>query len=332
MEERLANRALSRRSFIKAAAVTAGIAALSGSAGTLTALAETAEVGSAEDVKRIRTVCRACGKMECGVWVTVKDGKAIRVEGDQSSFTSRGNCCTKSQSSIQACYHPDRLRYPMKRTNPKGEDPGWVRISWDEAMALSAEKFTEIQNKYGGPSLLTMNGTSRMWAMGGYAPLKIILGTPNGHLASAICKGPRFFTTAVTDMYGSNWMTSAEEPRVYVEWGGNIEYSNYDDSCRNVVNASQNADTFIIIDPRMTGIGKEADYWLNVRPGTDQAIALAWAKIIMDHGLMDELYMKRWSNGAFLVVDDMEPTGGWMLDNTGVIDMKTKLLKESDLV
>lgn len=148
MEERLANRALSRRSFIKAAAVTAGIAALSGSAGTLTALAETAEVGSAEDVKRIRTVCRACGKMECGVWVTVKDGKAIRVEGDQSSFTSRGNCCTKSQSSIQACYHPDRLRYPMKRTNPKGEDPGWVRISWDEAMALSAEKFTEIQNKY----------------------------------------------------------------------------------------------------------------------------------------------------------------------------------------
>ena len=139
MEERLANRALSRRSFIKAAAVTAGIAALSGSAGTLTALAETAEVGSAEDVKRIRTVCRACGKMECGVWVTVKDGKAIRVEGDQSSFTSRGNCCTKSQSSIQACYHPDRLRYPMKRTNPKGEDPGWVRISWDEAMTLSAE-------------------------------------------------------------------------------------------------------------------------------------------------------------------------------------------------
>lgn len=67
------------------------------------------------------------------------------------------------------------------------------------------------------------------------------------------------------------------------------------------MNASQNADTFIIIDPRMTGIGKEADYWLNVRPGTDQAIALAWAKIIMDHGLMDELYMKRWSNGAFLV-------------------------------
>ncbi len=325
---------VSRRSFVKMAAATASIAALS-SGSSLTALAETgAETTSAEsDVKRIRTVCRACGKMECGVWVTVQDGKAIRVEGDQSCFTSRGNCCTKSQSSIQACYHPDRLRYPMKRTRPKGEDPGWERISWDEAMQISADKFKEISEKYTGTGIFTMNGTSRMWAMGGYATLAILTGAVNHHVASCICKGPRFLTTATTDEYGSNWMTSAEEPRVYVEWGGNIEYSNYDDSCRNVVNAAiGKADTFISIDPRMTGIGKEADYWLNVRPGTDQAIALAWAKIIYENGLMDELYMKRWSNAPFLVVEDMEPTGGWMIDNSGHHDMKTHLLKECDVV
>ena len=325
---------VSRRSFMKMAVATASIAALS-SGGARTALADAGEGGSAAaegEVKRVRTVCRACGKMECGVWVTVRDGKAIRVEGDQSCFTSRGNCCTKSQSSIQACYHPDRLRYPMKRTRPKGEDPGWERISWDEAMKISAEKFAEIGEKYGGTGIFTMNGTSRMWAMGGYATLAILTGGVNHHVASCICKGPRFLTTATTDQYGSNWMTSAEEPRVYVEWGGNIEYSNYDDSCRNVVNAVSKADTFIIIDPRMTGVGKEADYWLNVRPGTDQAIALAWAKIIYENGLMDDLYMKRWSNGPFLVVEDMEPSGGWMIDNSGAHDMKTHLLKECDIV
>lgn len=327
-------RALTRRGFLKTATAAGGLAAFAGSGQTLTALAQTAaeDEAPAGDIKRIRTVCRACGKMECAVWVTVQDGKAIRVEGDQSSFTSRGNCCTKSQSSIQACYHPDRLRYPMKRTNPKGEDPGWVRITWDEAMQTCAQKFEEIKERYGSTSLFTMNGTSRMWAMGGYAPLKIALETPNAHLASAICKGPRFLTTATTDEYGSNWMTSGEEPRVYVEWGGNIEYSNYDDSCRNVVNAVQRAETFISIDPRMTGVGKEADYWLNVRPGTDQAIALAWAKIIMDNDLMDDLYMKRWSNSPFLVVEDMDATGGWMYDNTGACDMKTHLLKDCDLV
>ena len=322
---------LTRRGFMKMAAATASIAALSSGA-SVCALADEGEEVATGDVKRIRTVCRACGKMECGVWVTVQDGKAIRVEGDQSCFTSRGNCCTKSQSSIQAAYHPDRLRYPMKRTRPKGEDPGWERISWDEAMKICAEKFAEVQEKYGGTGIFTMNGTSRMWAMGGYATLAILTGAANNHVASCICKGPRFLTTATTDMYGSNWMTSAEEPRVYVEWGGNIEYSNYDDSCRNVVNAINKAETFIIIDPRMTGIGKEADYWLNVRPGTDQAIALAWAKIINDNNLIDELYMKRWTNAPFLVVEDMEPSGGWMIDNSGAHDMKTRLLKESDVV
>jgi anaerobic selenocysteine-containing dehydrogenase len=316
---------------MKMAAATAGIAALS-SGSTLSALADTGEESvETGEVKRIRTVCRGCGKMECGVWVTVQDGKAIRIEGDQSSFTSRGNCCTKSQSSIQACYHPDRLRYPMKRTRPKGEDPGWERVSWDEAMKTCAEKFAEVSDKYTGTGIMTMNGTSRMWAMGGYATLAILTGAVNSHLASCICKGPRFLTTSTTDEYGSNWMTSGEEPKVYVEWGGNIEYSNYDDSCRNVVNAVSKAETFISIDPRMTGVGKEADYWLNVRPGTDQAIALSWAKLIYDNGLMDELYMKRWSNAPFLVVEDMEPSGGWMVDNSGPHDMKTRLLKECDV-
>jgi anaerobic selenocysteine-containing dehydrogenase len=221
----------------------------------------------------------------------------------------------------------------MKRTRPKGEDPGWERISWDEAMKTSAEKFHEIGEKYTGTGIFTMNGTSRMWAMGGYATLAIITGAVNHHVASCVCKGPRFLTTASNDTYASNWMTSAEEPRVYVEWGGNIEYSNYDDSCRNVVNAAiGKADTFIIVDPRMTGIGKEADYWLNVRPGSDMAIALAWAKIIYDNDLMDTLYMKRWTNAPFLVVEDMEPSGGWMMDNRGPHDMKTLLLKECDLV
>ena len=103
-----------------------------------------ASTTSTSEVKRIRSTCRGCGKMECGVWVTVQDGRAVKVEGDESAYQSNGNCCTKAQASMQAAYHPDRLRYPVKRTNPKGEaDPGWVRISWDEAYATIAEKFKE---------------------------------------------------------------------------------------------------------------------------------------------------------------------------------------------
>ncbi len=152
---------LSRRTFAKLTAATAATAVV-GCAVPGAALAEDAEAPSrGSEIKRVRTCCRGCGKMECGVWVTVENGRAIKSEGDQSSFQSSGNHCGKGQASIQAAYHPDRIYHPLKRTNPKGEDPGWVRITWDEAMDTIGEKFTEIIDRYGGQSIFNMCGTSR---------------------------------------------------------------------------------------------------------------------------------------------------------------------------
>ena len=98
-----------RRTFAKLSAATAATAVI-GCAVPGAALAEDAEAPSrGSEIKRVRTCCRGCGKMECGVWVTVENGRAVKVEGDQSSFQSSGNCCGKSQSSLQAAYHPDRI-------------------------------------------------------------------------------------------------------------------------------------------------------------------------------------------------------------------------------
>ena len=136
----MAQLTMSRRNFMKTMAITGAAAAVSSSAvAPMRALAEDANA-TAGELKHVRTCCRACGKVECGVWVTVQDGKAIKVEGDESAPQSRGHCCAKSQSSMHAAYHPDRLRYPVKRTNPKGsDDPGWVRITLDEAFELSGQ-------------------------------------------------------------------------------------------------------------------------------------------------------------------------------------------------
>lgn len=322
---------LSRRSFLKASMATGAAVALSYGSGALQAVADEEPLSVSDDVKRIRTCCRGCGKMECGVWVTVENGRAISVEGDESAAQSRGNCCCKSQSSLQAAYHPDRLLHPMKRTNPKGEDPGWVRTTWDEAFETMAVKYGELIAKYGGESLMTLAGTSRIWPMGGYAGMKILLNTPNGTLASQICKGPRHFTGQMIDQLGGYWMATVDNPRIYVQWGTAVESSNYDDSCRTVVDTASNADVHILIDPREGGLGKEADYWLNIRPGTDHAIALSWEKLVIENNLYDELFIKRWSNAPMLVIDDVEPSGGWILDGAGGVNMRTKLLKESDL-
>ena len=111
-------------------------------------------------------------------------------------------------------YSKDRLKYPMKRAKEDRGKDTWERITWDEAMDTIGSKFSELQSKYGNETYFSMAGTSRIWSMGPYAALKQCFVSPNAIQANEICKGPRFFTTAVTDMYGSNWMTSAEEARV----------------------------------------------------------------------------------------------------------------------
>ena len=333
---------LTRRAFTKLAAVT-GAAVACTAAAPNAALAEDAGAAArGDDVKRVRTCCRGCGKMECGVWVTVQNGRVVKVEGDQSSFQSSGNCCGKSQSSIQAAYHPDRIYHPMKRTNPKGEDPGWQRITWDEAMQTIGEKFQQIIDRYGGQSIFNMAGTSRQWVYGPYAFYKWLFDTPNAHVASEICKGPRRLMGWISSVDGATWMALRDGPRVYVQWGTAPENSNYDDSCRNLVDKMNEADVHICIDPRLSGSGKEADYWLNLKPGTDGALALCWQHIIIEHDLVDWEFVKRWTDASLLVVEDMEPTDGRYIDLSSPVQvppledligtkLKTRLLKESDL-
>lgn len=322
---------LTRKSFLR----TAGVMCLAGTGLTFKSHAALADTSSGSEsssgVKKIRSCCRACGKNECGVYVYVEDGRVIRIEGDEDgSFQSQGNCCSKSQASMQAAYHPDRLKYPMKRTTPKGEDPGWVRISWDEAMEIYGAQMTEITEKYGPLSTMTFSGTSRIW---GSAPTYGITGTSNRHAALQICKGPRIFVGTMMDFFGSYWLANTDEieNRVYVQWGTECAYSNYDTSCRVITDVRGKAKAHIIIDPRLTPMGKEADIWLPVRPGTDGAIAMAWLRLVIEEELYDDLFVKRWTNAPFLYCPDIEPSGYRIRENMSATDVKTRLLKESDL-
>ena len=322
---------MTRRAFAKASAVTiaaAGVAGIGGQA--LAEQAGTSSTGSGE-VKHIRSCCRGCGKMECGVWITVKDGRVIKSEGDESAFQSAGNHCAKGQASLQAAYHPDRLMYPLKRTAPKGQAPEWQRISWDEAYKTTVDAIHELQKKYGNETCIFMGGTSRIWAMGPYGALKQCFGSPNGIQANEICKGPRFYATKLNDSNAYSWMEVVGHPRVFVQWGGASELSNYDDSCRTTVDVATRADCHILVDPRQTNLGKEADIWVNLRPGTDGAVANCWANIIIENDLYDDLYVRKWMNAPMLVVeeDSFSPTPSSSSAQSKSIN--TRLLKESDL-
>ena len=272
--------------------------------------------------------------MECGVWVTVENGRAVKVEGDTSCFTSGGNSCAKSQASIQASYHPDRVLYPLKRTNPKdADDPGWQRITWDEAYATMATKFQEVMDRFGGPSIMMMSGTSRCWCMASYGVFRLLFGSPNSVHPYQVCKGPRHFATLLQGAYAFSWQATTDQPEVMVRWGGSTELSNYDDSCRMTVDTAMHSQAFITVDPRQTNLGKESDIWQPLYPQTDAALALSWIDVIIREKLYDELFVKKWTDAPFLVCEDMQPSNGPIgaKFQAGTFVTKTRLLKESDL-
>ena len=242
---------MTRRSFVKTAAVSAAVAAVAGAASPTAALAENENAAATESaVTRIRSCCRGCGKVECGVWVYVQDGKVIRTEGDEDCFLTMGNHCSKGQASIQAAYHPDRIKYPMKRTNPKGDDdPGWVRISWDEAYQTIADNILEITAKYGNESTFTWCGTGRQWCMQSDAGMALLLfGTPNIVAAYQVCKGPRHFASRIDNVQAWSWSELINHSTKFVQWATEQSQSNYDDAARTVVDVARCADAFISVD------------------------------------------------------------------------------------
>ncbi|MFR5091381.1 MAG: molybdopterin-dependent oxidoreductase [Adlercreutzia equolifaciens] len=298
----MAKLTMTRRTFAKVAAATAAAAGLA-SATVGTALAET----DAGPEKATRVSASSClpwprqDGMRC-VW-TVQDGRVIKSEGDESAFQSAGNHCAKGQASLQAAYHPDRLRYPLKRTTPKGEDPQWQRISWDEAYKTTVDAIHANQDKYGKETCIFMGGTSRIWSMAPYALFKQLFGSPNGIQANEICKGPRFYATAIDASNAYSWMEVVGRPRVFaagrrfraLQLRRQLPYHGGRGHPRRQAHHRE---------LRQTNLGKEADIWVNLRPGTDGAVANCWAQVIIENELYDDLYVRKRMNAPMLVVQE----------------------------
>ena len=108
------------------------------------------------DVKIVKTACRAC-IASCAVLAHVKNGRVIKIEGNPESPMSQGGLCAKGMAGIQALYHPNRNKYPMRRVGERGQNQ-WERITWDEAITEIATKLIEIDEKYGSECVAVSTG------------------------------------------------------------------------------------------------------------------------------------------------------------------------------
>jgi anaerobic selenocysteine-containing dehydrogenase len=248
--------------------------------------------------KIVKTTCKSCHG-GCGVMVTVEEGVITHIEGNPDTPT-RGTMCSKGLSSIQHVNHPDRLLYPLKRAGKRG-DGKWERISWDRALDIIETKMKDSIARYGASSIAVSQGTGRGYNEYTHRFARSI-GTANIITPGYVCHSPRLglygLVTGNGRLYCDYHGWGGEYPKTQISWAKQLEISSADsemavwflESLRHVKN-------LIVIDPRETALSSRATLWLQLRPGTDAALALAMINVIISEGLWDRDFVENWTFG-----------------------------------
>lgn len=248
--------------------------------------------------KIVKSTCKSCHG-GCGVLVTVEDGVITHIEGNPETPTW-GTMCSKGLSSIQHIGHPDRLKYPLKRKGEKGEGK-WQRISWDEALDTIARKMKDSIAKYGASSIAVSQGTGRGYNEYTHRFARSI-GTANIITPGYICHSPRLglygLVTGNGRLYCDYHGWGGEYPKTQISWAKQLEISSADSEMAVwFINSLKYVKNLIVIDPRETALSSRATLWLQIRPGTDAALALAMINVIINEGLYDKEFVENWTYG-----------------------------------
>jgi len=240
-----------------------------------------------------KSECFMCNQ-GCDALVHVKDGKVVRVEGDPSSAVTKGTLCCKGLASKEMLYHPDRLLYPMKRAGERGEDR-WQRISWDEALDTITGRLQAIEAHYGEDSIVLATGTSRGW-------IRYFLRFANAYGKQWIgpgiaqCFYPRM--TGEILVLGSNAIENPHynDTQCMLIWGCSPT-NTFPVKGMGMMEAWSRGAKMIVVDPVFTEAASKADMWLQLRPGTDAALALGMLYVVINEGLYDKEFVDRWCIG-----------------------------------
>jgi len=244
-----------------------------------------------------KSVCRSCHG-GCGALMHVRDGRLVKIEGDRDSPLSHGRLCPIGTVTVDLVNHPDRLKHPLRRVGPRGAGE-WQRITWTQALDEIAGRLLEIRSRHGPEAIALGTGTGRhhiRWVSRfGHA-----LGTPNWcEPGFAQCFHPRVNTCLLTfgDFPVCDY-TGDSPPACMLFWGHNPIHSGPDGETRFAVReALAHNPKLIVVDPRRTELAARADVWLQVRPGADDALALAMLNVIIGEQLYDERFVRECTHG-----------------------------------
>ncbi|MBP1707874.1 MAG: dehydrogenase, partial [Chloroflexi bacterium] len=261
------------------------------------------ESGNEKGIETRKTVCwpsPGCGG--CNLLVQVKDDRIVGMRGNPDAPTRGFVCRERFPHLVKWLDHPGQLTHPLKRTGERGENQ-WQRVSWDQALDEIAEKLKQLKAQYGAESLALAEGTYRSDIYGIRSRFMNLFGNP-GNIG---CTGSACYCNRIAMQIalggaptGTGPIGSSESWKrngCFVYCGTNIPGARPEGWNKIQKQLQKGQQKVIVIDPRRTRLVDKADLWLQIRPGTDAALLLAWLNIIIGEGLCDRAFVDRWTHG-----------------------------------
>lgn len=274
--------------------------------------------GAARDNSRVTrhlvpTYCPLCVS-RCGARADVTDGTFRALLPDPSHPTGRA-LCLKGKAAPEIVHHPSRLLHPLRRTAPKdAPDPGWQRITWDEALGTVAARLMAAKAT-GGPESVAFSTSSPSTsaisdAVDWVQRLVRAFGSPNYSSYMELCGWGRYLAPLYT--FGApvpgTYLPDLENAGCILFWGYNPSVARLAHATSTAAAVARGA-KLIVVDPRKAGLAAKADHWLRVRPGTDAALALSLTHVMIENGWYDAAFVRDWTNAA----DEVDGTPVWDL-------------------
>lgn len=242
-----------------------------------------------------KAACTFC-YANCSVLVHVKDNRVIKIEPNRENPLSHGHVCERIGYAIKWLYHPDQLMYPLKRAGERGNGK-WQRVTWDQALDEITAKLKSIKATYGPESLVVAEGTYRsgpFWARSRFCSL---FGNPQNITHPGISCMLNCNSMAMATVGGIFVVPPMSHSNCLVLWGQNPAES----SSRMMISLGRRMEKgnfkLIVVDPRKTRVAEMADIWLQLRPGTDGALAMGWLNVIINENLYDKSFVNQWTYG-----------------------------------
>ncbi len=244
-----------------------------------------------------------CGG-RCPLKLHVRDNKIIRVEGDDIPDTdAQLRTCLRCRAIRKEVHHPDRLKYPMKRTGAKGKGE-FERISWDEAYDTIIEKLNFTKNTYGNESIFLASGGGYLGALhnGGPALARLLsrFGGYSTHYGNVSSEGAVW---AVMTQYGSVMVGHSRDDllnsKLIIMWGWDpARMISGTNTTYHLIKAKEAGIRIVCIDPRYhDSAATLGDQWIPIKPGTDTAMMVAMAYVIIRDNLHDRAFLDKYTTG-----------------------------------